>query len=100
MGRGSQPISPLYLQAFHTAWRLSARGVATHTCANPIAPTLTLTLSLGELTLTLTLTLTRCARAKLSLGAAAMKREAWEEARTHLHDACEVRPHSSEAWYA
>ena len=59
-------------EAFHTAWRLSARGVATHTCA----------------------------RAKLSLGAAAMKRDAWDEARTHLHEACEVRPHSSEAWYA
>ena len=42
-------------EAFHTAWRLSARGVATHTCA----------------------------RAKLSLGAAAMKRDAWDEARTH-----------------
>ena len=44
--------------------------------------------------------LIRCARAKLSLGAAAMKRDAWDEARTHLHEACEVRPHSSEAWYA
>ena len=29
-----------------------------------------------------------------------MKRDAWDEARTHLHEACEVRPHSSEAWYA
>jgi len=41
----------------------------------------------------------RCARAKLSLGAAQMKSEAWAAAREHLQQALEVKPHYSEAAY-
>ena len=41
-----------------------------------------------------------CARAKLSLGAAAMAREAWAEARAHLKDALRVKAHYHQAWYS
>mmetsp|Transcript_12051 Transcript_12051/g.31637 ORF Transcript_12051/g.31637 Transcript_12051/m.31637 type:complete len:343 (+) Transcript_12051:70-1098(+) len=41
----------------------------------------------------------RCARAKLSLGALEMKAEAWAEARGHLLQALEVKPHYTEAAY-
>ena len=40
------------------------------------------------------------ARAKLSLGAAAMSREAWSEARAHLKDALRVKAHYHQAWYS
>lgn len=40
-----------------------------------------------------------CARAKLALGAAAMRREAWEVAREELRAALAVKAHLAEAWY-
>jgi uncharacterized protein HemY len=40
-----------------------------------------------------------CARAKLALGASAMRRQAWAEARAELKIALGVKAHLAEAWY-
>ena len=39
-----------------------------------------------------------CARAKLALGAAAIRAERWADARSELRDALGVKPHYAEAW--
>ena len=39
-----------------------------------------------------------CARAKLALGAAAMRAERWADARAELREALAVKPHYAEAW--
>jgi len=40
-----------------------------------------------------------CARAKLALGAAAMKAGRWEQARAELREAVQLKPQLVEAWY-
>ena len=83
-GRDDGPLRLGHAARARTQGAQPAALTLTRTRTRTLTLTLTLTLTptpTPTLTLTLTLTLTRCARAKLSLGAAAMKREAWEEAR-------------------
>eukprot|EP00962_Isochrysis_galbana_P046550 scaffold18761_cov96-Isochrysis_galbana.AAC.1 len=71
-----------------------------------LAPTPTLWCYLGDLSLDPShyntawgLSGGSCARAKLALGAAAMRRQAWAEARGELKMALAVKAHLAEAWY-